>query len=117
MVSIDSSVLESLRAARVELAHASGGDTVSLARPRARLTWIASIIPAECAEQRRLLEMAAQIASEVGLAQSPTRDGARLQSAVDAVTAVLNFFANPGASQTTRIDGAGHASADRGAKQ
>ena len=91
----DTSILELLRGVRVDLAHAGAGDTVSLARPRARLAWIASLMPPECSEQRRLLDMAAQFAAEIGLDHSGSRrDMHRLQSAVGAVIAVEDYFLN-----------------------
>lgn len=103
MITRDTSILELLRGVRAELAHASAGDIVSLARPRARLAWIASLMPSECSEQRRLLDMAAQCAAEIGMDHSGiSRDMLRLQSAVGAVRAVEAYFSNSRAGEATR---------------
>ncbi len=105
---MDTPILELLRGVRGELSSAGAGSTVSLARPRARLAWIASLMPPECSEQRRLLDMAGQVAAEIGLGQvGGSRDIYRLQSAVGAVSAVVDYFSNPRSDGATRmIDGA-----------
>lgn len=103
MITRDTSILELLRGVRADLAHASVGDIVSLARPRARLAWIASLMPPECSEQRRLLDMAAQFAAEIGLDHTgSSRDMHRLQSAVGAVSKVEAYFSNPRSDEATR---------------
>ena len=104
MATLDTSIIELLRGVRVDLAYATGGTTVSLARPRARLAWIASLIPPECTEQRRLLDMSAQVVAEIGLGKiGGMHDISRLRAAVTAVTAVLEYFANPWSAESSRI--------------
>ena len=103
MITRDTSILELLRGVRADLAHASANDIVSLARPRARLAWIASLMPPDCSEQRRLLDMAAQWAAEIGMDHSGiSRDMLRLQSAVGAVCAVEAYFLDPRSDEATQ---------------
>lgn len=104
MVSLDTSLLELLRGVRVDLARTRDPSTASLARPRARLAWIASLIPPECAHQRHLLDMAAQVAAEIGLGDADTaQDTTRLRAAVAAVNAVVESLANPASHEGTRM--------------
>jgi hypothetical protein len=101
MLSFDTSIIGMLQGVRVELTCANAGDALSLARPRARLAWIASLIPPECDEPRRVLEMVAQVGSEIGLGQErDPRDAARLNAVVQAVAAVTDYLENPRATDT-----------------
>ena len=104
MVSLDNSLLELLRGVRVDLARTTEANTISLARPRARLAWIASQIPPECAEQRRLLDTAAHVAAEIGLGHmGGIHDATRLAAAVAAVNAVIEYFADPRSEESRRM--------------
>lgn len=104
MGSLDNSLLELLRGVRMDLAHAEGPSTISLARPRARLAWIASLIPAECTQQRLLLDSAAQVAAKIGLGHADiAQDAMRLQAAVGAVSAVVEYFADPSSEEGRRM--------------
>jgi hypothetical protein len=104
MASLDTSLLELLRGVRVDLACATDTNTTSLARPRARLAWIASLIPPECAQQRRLLDTAAQVAAEIGLGNvGGIHDDTRLRATVAAVSAVVEYFANPRSEDGSRM--------------
>ena len=104
MVSLDTALLELLRGVHMDLARATDANTTSLARPRARLAWIASLIPPECAQQRRLLDTAAQVAAEIGLGHvGGIHDATRLQAAVAAVSAVVEYFENPRSEEGRRM--------------
>lgn len=104
MVSLDTALLELLRAVSVDLARATEANTTSLARPRARLAWIASLIPPECAQQRRLLDTAAQVASEIGLGHvGGIHDATRFEATAAAVSAVVEYFANPRSEEGRRM--------------
>ena len=103
MLSLDTSIIGLLRGVRVELTCASVGDTLSLARPRARLAWIASLLPPECDDPRRVLDTIAQVGAEIGLGlHRSSRDTIRLKAAVQAVTSVMDHLANPRSSEARR---------------
>ena len=102
MLSPDTSIIGLLNGVRVELTSADAGNALSLARPRAMLAWIASLLPPESEEPRRVLDMVAQLGAEIGLGgERDPRDAARLNVAVQAVTAVTDFLANPQSSDGT----------------
>ncbi|MDQ2668272.1 MAG: hypothetical protein M3Z05_20065 [Gemmatimonadota bacterium] len=104
MVSLDNSLLELLRGVHVDLTRAVDASTTSLARPRARLAWIASLIPPECVQQRKLLDSAAQVAAEIGLGHvGGIHDATRLEATVAAVNAVVEYFANPRSEEGRRM--------------
>jgi hypothetical protein len=103
MISLDNSLLELLRGVRLDLARSNHPTSVTLARPRARLAWIASLVPPECAEQRRLLDSAAQVAAEIGLGSSVVQDSVRLRAAVGAVSAVVEYFTDPSSEEGRRM--------------
>lgn len=84
MSSMDQSIPILLRGICHELEAATADDTVSLARPRAKLAWIASLVPASGA--RRLLDAAVEATSAIGLYEAQAgADVARLDAARSAV--------------------------------
>lgn len=96
MTSAEQSLPELLRGVRAELDTATTADTVSLARPRAKLAWIASMLPAQRAEARRLLDLAAEVASAIGLVETEGDDDTRrLNATRGAVGAALEHLADP----------------------
>lgn len=93
---MNASILGLLRGVRTELLGASAMDTATLARPRARLAWVASLMPAECSDERSMLDMAAQVAAGIGLGRvGAPRDTCRLQAVAEAITAVEEYISNP----------------------
>ncbi len=82
---MDQSITSLLRGICSDLdAAATSCDTVSLARPRAKLAWIASLVPASGA--RRLLDTASEVASSIGLDEAQAdADAVRLDAARNAV--------------------------------
>ena len=101
MTTADKSILELLRGVRLELDGANDMDTVSLARPRAKLAWIASLLPEKRPAPRRLLDLAAEVASEIGLEQQEVEpDQRRLLATSAAVSAVVEYLMDPADSST-----------------
>ena len=101
MTTADRSILELLRGVRLELECANDMDTVSLARPRAKLAWIASLLPEKRPVPRRLLDLAAEVASEIGLEQRELEpDQRRLMATSAAVSAVVEYLMDPAATST-----------------
>lgn len=101
MTTADKSILELLRGVRLELDCANDMDTVSLARPRAKLAWIASLLPEKRPAPRRLLDLAAEVASEIGLDQRELEpDHRRLMATSAAVSAVVEYLMDPADSST-----------------
>jgi two-component system chemotaxis sensor kinase CheA len=96
MTSAEKSLPELLRGVRAELDIATTTDTVSLARPRAKLAWIASMLSPQRAEARRLLDLAAEVASAIGLVETEVEeDTRRLNATRGAVGAALEHLADP----------------------
>ncbi|MEP6619839.1 MAG: chemotaxis protein CheW [bacterium] len=96
MTSADQSLPELLRGVRAELDAASTRDTVTLARPRAKLAWIASTLPQQRAEARRLLDLAAEAASAIGITlESEDEDQRRLAAVRAAVCAAIEHLTEP----------------------
>jgi hypothetical protein len=101
MLTTDRSILELLHGVRLELDSANDVDTVGLARPRAKLAWIASLISEQRPAPRRLLDLAAEVASAIGLdASAGEPDHHRLVATRAAVSAVVEYLKNPAASHT-----------------
>ena len=107
MTSMDASIPELLRSVYQELQAASTRDSASLARPRAKLAWIASMVPASSA--RRLLDTASEVASAIGLYETQAdADVARLDAARRAVGVVVECLADhPAEDVMPRRNGAG----------
>lgn len=107
MTSPQASIPDLLRGVCAELEAASARDSVSLARPRAKLAWIASLVPASCA--RRLLDTASEVTSAIGLNDTQAEaDIARLEAARRAVGVVVECLADhPARDLTPRMNRAG----------
>lgn len=88
MSTLDNSIPDLLRGVCDDLEAASTHDAVSLARPRAKLAWIASLVPAS--SERRLLDTAAEVASAIGLYEAQAdEDITRLDATRQAVGLVV----------------------------
>jgi hypothetical protein len=104
MTTADRSLTELLRGVRRELDSASGMDTVSLARPRAKLAWIASLLPDQRPAPRRLLDLAAEVVSAIGLDDRAIEpDHQSLVATRAAVTAVEEYLRDPAAPSTQGV--------------
>jgi|GEM_PF-4459099 len=101
MLTPDQSILQLLRGVRVELDSVNDLDTVSLARPRAKLAWIASLLSDQRPAPRRLLDLAAEVVSVIGLEESAgDPDHSRLLATSAAVSAVVEYLEDPAATST-----------------
>lgn len=88
MSTIDDSIPELLRGVCDDLDAATTHDAISLARPRAKLAWIASLVPAS--RERRLLDAASEVASSIGLYEAQAdADVTRLDATRQAVELVV----------------------------
>ena len=96
MTSAEQSLPDLLRGVRAELDAATPGDTATLARPRAKLAWIASMLPTQRGEARRLLDLAAEAASAIGTTLEGEQEHQRCLNAVRAaVGAAIEHLAAP----------------------
>lgn len=96
MISAEQSLPDLLRGVRAELDAATTSDTVTLARPRAKLAWIASTLPPQRADARRLLDLAAEAASAIGITlESDEEDLRRLNAVRAAVCAAVEHLTDP----------------------
>ena len=96
MISAEQSLPDLLRGVRAELDAVTTSDTVTLARPRAKLAWIASTLPPQRAEARRLLDLAAEAASAIGITlESDDEDLRRLSAVRAAVSAAVEHLTEP----------------------
>jgi hypothetical protein len=104
MTTTDRSILDLLRGVRLELDSAGDVDTVSLARPRAKLAWIASLIPDQRPAPRQLLNLAAEVASVIGIDDSAVEpDQLRLVATRTAVSAVVEYLEDPAATSNEGV--------------
>jgi hypothetical protein len=102
---IDDSIPELLRGVCDDLDAASTHDAVSLARPRAKLAWIASLVPAS--RERRLLDAAAEVASSIGLYEAQAdADVTRLDATRQAVELVVRCLGREN-TPDAQLDSAG----------
>jgi two-component system chemotaxis sensor kinase CheA len=96
MTSAEQSLPDLLRGVRADLEVAWTQDSATLARPRAKLAWIASTLPAQRAEARRLLDLAAEAASAIGISLASNDDDLRVLAAVRAaVVAAAEHLSEP----------------------
>lgn len=92
----EESIPELLRAVGAELDATTTVSTTSLARARAKLAWIASLVPDQRSEARHLLDFAAEVASEIGLVEAEAEfDIQRFRATRRAVGAAEQFLADP----------------------
>jgi hypothetical protein len=110
MTSAEKSLPELLRTVRAELDAATQVDTVSLARPRAKLAWIASLLSARNEDARSVLGFASEVASAIGLVEAEIdADRTRLNATRMAVSAVGEYLDDPdNAGKRVQIVQAGH---------
>lgn len=95
----DRSIQELLRGVCLELESARRIDSASLARSRAKLAWIASLLPDQCPAPKRLLDLAAEVASAIGLDERMAGpDRRRLHATSAAASAVLEYLRDPASS-------------------
>ena len=93
MNSLEESLCELLRGVCDDLDSANARDSATLARPRAKLAWIASLIPSGNGA-RHLLDTASELASAIGLYDGQAgADVIRLEAARSAVRLVIDCLA------------------------
>lgn len=103
MNTLEQSLCDLLRGVREELDAANTRDSATLARPRAKLAWIASLIPPGNGA-RRLLDIASELASSIGI--YPAQAGAdviRLEAARSAVSLVVDCLSVGSSAENERL--------------